>query len=942
MENENLAKNSSNLNENNAYKKLIQKLSRKSMTYRFKLNLIKPLENNNLSNNNNENIDNNNVIENEKNKKNNEVPKSNIIFISKRIGKRRATERKSNMFSNSLYKNSLKKTKIIDKEYVFDFLNKNPNTRKEKDIISVAKYLSSNYNYFINLKKNDSQLKVEKLTKILKLEEFAQGESIINFGELGQKFYIVLEGFVEIYKPIYESIFASKNEFIQILKYIKRKEKNEKKYLRIKRYNKERNIEIDEYENIDPDMDFMKVKSQYYIEKLENLGKYGEGFSFGEMALIKNCERNATIKSIGGPNGKAILVSMDKDSYNIAMKEFQEKKIAKDVENFLNTYPFISNFNKERILKIFNCMNRITLEKYDYLFHQNDFDDNLYFIINGNFSLSIRVCFSWVNDYIDYIFNMKDNIINYLYNKKPQKFSKLFETIEKYKEKKANSPMVFDKYNLWEKMEEKENENNIIGLKNDEEKLNNNKNIYKLHIKNIEYPILLGIEDSFEFKKKFYTIQCISDKAEIKSIKIIDFMKIIFNYPKDDLIYLLEIILERKKIITNQIIKAIKNLSNEILNKLELKYENLINAERITKKEKEIINLNDKKNQIVSLIKMKGYKNSIQEIFDVPIDFLENTNNYKSKSNQKYTKFPNSKNDFEDLINSKKSKFGSNFDKYKNNKNNLLILKKILRVHKINKNIKKYKKEELNLSSFYINKSTSDISILKPITDRKILNNTLNTNNESITINNSMNNILNKTHSIFKKIPINNKTFEIIRENPTSLPEKNSSYYKNKLIKQNKKLFYKKFHYSKSIKAFCKKPLSFINFYDNKIKSNTYRDFNLPLEKNSSFNILNNTSKNFFRTSKKLQNKFNNLSQIHINDKELNIINKEIEKNFLDSKNKINKNNTIYGYLDDNKDFYLCNNFSKKYDKIFKSKNQINNHNFPLTMGIMKKNLQNN
>ena len=96
-----------------------------------------------------------------------------------------------------------------------------------------------------------------------------------------------------------------------------------------KNYNKERNIEIDEYENIDPDMDFMKIKSQFYIEKLENLGKYGEGFSFGEMALIKNCERNATIKSVGGPNDKTILVSMDKESYNIAMKEFQEKKLQK-------------------------------------------------------------------------------------------------------------------------------------------------------------------------------------------------------------------------------------------------------------------------------------------------------------------------------------------------------------------------------------------------------------------------------------------------------------------------------------------------------------------------------------------------------------------------------------------------------------------------------------
>ena len=49
-------------------------------------------------------------------------------------------------------------------------------------------------------------------------------------------------------------------------------------------------------------------------------------------------------------------------------------------------------------------MKEIKLEKDDYLFHQNDKDENLYFILNGNFEISLEICFPWLNDFIDYIF----------------------------------------------------------------------------------------------------------------------------------------------------------------------------------------------------------------------------------------------------------------------------------------------------------------------------------------------------------------------------------------------------------------------------------------------------------------------------------------------------------------------------------------------------------
>ena len=106
-------------------------------------------------------------------------------------------------------------------------------------------------------------------------------------------------------------------------------------------------------------------------------------------------------------------------------------------------------------------MNRIALKKGDFLFHQNDIDNNLLFIINEVFDLSIDICFPWVNDYIDYITNMKDNIIGYIIGyilvQKPYKFSSLFGIMNKIKDKNKKSPMIFDKYYLWEKIKIKKN-----------------------------------------------------------------------------------------------------------------------------------------------------------------------------------------------------------------------------------------------------------------------------------------------------------------------------------------------------------------------------------------------------------------------------------------------------------------------------------------------------
>ena len=903
MDNKKLTGEFSKLN-NNQKQKFKKSYLRKSMSLNPKISFDKTFRNNsNLEIINEDSEQNNNL--NDKNNYDNPTKKN--LYERIRM-KRRGTER--------FYIKNTQKIKIINKDYVFAFLSKHPNSRKEKEITSVAKYLSDNYKYFTNLKNVDSQLKVEKLTKVIKLEEFKSGENIIKYGEVGDKFYIVLEGFVEIYKPFFESISATKNEFIEFLNHVKKVEKNENKYLRIKQYNKEKNIDISEYENIDSNMKFMNVKEEFYIEKLEKFGKYGEGFSFGEMSLLKHSQRNATIKSVGGPNESTILLSIDKESYNQAIKEYEEKKITKEVEVFFSTYPFIYNFHKDKILKIFNCMNRINLEKDEYLFHQNDEDDNLYFIINGTFSLSVEICYLWLNEYIDYIYNMKENMLGYLYAKRPKKFSHFFVIMEKFKENKSKSPMIFDKYYLWEKMEDKKNENNLIGVKTDEEKLNNSNNIYKLHIKNIEKPVLLGIEDSFEFKNKFYSIKCISEKGEIKSIKVIDFLKIIFNFKEDDLLYLLETILKRKQMLKEQIIKSVKYLSKTILNKLEFKYETLLNTERIINNEK------DKKNKIVSLIKMKGYKNSILDILDSPINFLGINKRIKYNSEDKKN---NKLYHFEDLIHSSKLKSQiKKKDIYKNNKENLLILKKLMKNNNSYKNMKKFNISKSNISNFILNNSINNLSFNKIISNNNTNRNDFSITN-SINDNKFTNSFLVNSNYIFKKLKQNQSYLN--NENKKNTNPSNYLTYINTRLNNKKN----DFNLFKSM-----------NNIDDKSKTNMIRSALLCRRTN---NIFNKTNYYFVNRRQKIKDndslsnkekaKINNSTLLNISDIKSNNLQKgkKKEKEILQKKENFNSNvdNEIFGTINKNKkEFYLGLEFSNKIENINKQKDErLLNHYFP-------------
>ena len=430
-------------NKNNQPKLKLKISSRKSVLLPFRKKNVNILDENIKEQN--ENTENENNNNNEENDKKSDRKKRKI---------------KSLINENKLSLKNILNNESNNKEYIYTILEKNPKNRKEKDIINVADYLSKNYQYFQNIK-GDSKLKVENLAKIARIKICYPGESIIRYGEIGDKFYVVMEGKIQIYKPMYEGVQMTPNEFIKYMNNIQLIEKDEDKYSRLKEFNKNKKFDLDKYMNYAPNTNVMNTKRDVFIEKLELMGSYGEGFSFGELSLIRNEKRNATIKCSNEDNNKyTVLLSIGKESYNRALKEYQEKKLLKDIENFIKTYPFCKNFTKENMISLFNCLNKINLEKGEYLFHQNDEDTNLYFITNGKFEVYTEISLNWLNKFMEYTINIKDNILGHLYMQRPKKYSDVTDIIKIIKQKKMKSPMIFHELDLWEKVQKKINENN--------------------------------------------------------------------------------------------------------------------------------------------------------------------------------------------------------------------------------------------------------------------------------------------------------------------------------------------------------------------------------------------------------------------------------------------------------------------------------------------------
>ena len=168
---------------------------------------------------------------------------------------------------------------------------------------------------FSNLEQKDLEVVINAMEE----KVFKKGENIINQGEKGDCLYFVEEGNLDCYKK-----FGSDEE-----------------------------------------------------PKL--VKEYQPGDAFGELALLYNAPRAATIKA---ESDTVITWVLDRETFNHIVKGAAQKKREK-YENFLKNVDILSNIDSYELMQICDALKTATFKKGDYIIKEGEMGDVFYILEEG-------------------------------------------------------------------------------------------------------------------------------------------------------------------------------------------------------------------------------------------------------------------------------------------------------------------------------------------------------------------------------------------------------------------------------------------------------------------------------------------------------------------------------------------------------------------------------
>ena len=515
----------------------------------------------------------------------------------------------------------LSRYKVITKDMVLKILTKKSKTRTDVDNRIIADYLSKNFEYFQKIKETSNK-RFLKLISVLSFETYLKNELIMNINYDEDKFFIVFDGQVFVYRQSFYEKEMKLGDFCNYLYYIQKKD--EKQYLRL--INQNKSLEIN-FEGIVDNPNFHLFKDRRFtfnIEELEDIGQFGNGYVFGEMNLIRKKKKDMIVKTLT----KTQVISVSKFDFNRILRTLEEKRLELLSEKFKKKFAMFKFWSMEQLVTLFNYCSYEVFHKDDYLYKQNEPSQFIYFIEKGKFEQYCNTSFSWYKNYIEYIGNMNDNLINIMMSKKPENIRRLREIyeIEKENQEKKDSMITKDKIkdlfflnikgiHLEKKksVEQYVKKDNFFTIKKEEEELNEPNKILKVPILTSEMPKVIGLEEPLEFKRRFTTVKCLSGKLVAKKINIFDLLKLLLIYKefKYDEIFL-NLIIQKKVILVDTIKNHLKEDAIKFAKDIDSKYNELI-----YQKEDD-----DKK---VAVTKFKGWNNGfyLDNILDTSLHFFK-------------------------------------------------------------------------------------------------------------------------------------------------------------------------------------------------------------------------------------------------------------------------------------------------------------------------------
>ena len=210
--------------------------------------------------------------------------------------------------------------------------------KSEEQIARIKSRILSSF-IFSSLEKND----LEIIIKAMEEKRFIKGENVITQGQDGNCLYIVETGELDCFKSflINKSQSQSQSQSNSVSK--------------------------------NPSTLSFKLNSE-----AKYLKTYSSGDSFGELALLYNTPRAATVRA----KTDSILWALDRETFNHIVKEASQKKRDK-YEKFLKEVDILSTIEPYELMAICDAIKTGTYHKGEYIIKEKEIGDVFYILEEG-------------------------------------------------------------------------------------------------------------------------------------------------------------------------------------------------------------------------------------------------------------------------------------------------------------------------------------------------------------------------------------------------------------------------------------------------------------------------------------------------------------------------------------------------------------------------------
>lgn len=218
-----------------------------------------------------------------------------------------------------------------------------------KDLIE----LTRNIKFFQELtEKEHSDELHQACCAVMKLRNYEADQNIIKYGTIGKEFFVLLSGTVIVSIPV------------KAPKLISRRDLEKFGYSN---------------ENLRRPLDELVERE---VTEMQVVSRLEEGASFGELALINDKPRSATITAATA----VVTAILDKYNFKKIISSYEEKKLH-EAYSFFSAIPIFSGFTRESLHKLTCMATSMVFSRKNVLFKEGQRADSIYFVKEGEVKL---------------------------------------------------------------------------------------------------------------------------------------------------------------------------------------------------------------------------------------------------------------------------------------------------------------------------------------------------------------------------------------------------------------------------------------------------------------------------------------------------------------------------------------------------------------------------